>query len=58
MDSVSKLKFRKPVLSFSLDGRGVHLAPTIEWLFVTVLFQRAEPLYLIEKFINCDLKVV
>ena len=56
MDSALKLKFRKPVLSFSLDGRAVHLAPTIEWSFVTVLFQRAEPLYLIERFINRELK--
>ena len=42
MDSALKLKFRKHVLSFSLDGRAVHLAPTIKWWFVTVLFQRAE----------------
>ena len=54
MDSALKLKFRKPVLSFSLDGEAVHLAPTIEWSFV--LFQRAEPLYLNERFINRELK--
>ena len=56
MDSDLKLKFRTPVLSFSLDGWAVHLAQTIEWSFITVLFQRAEPLYLIERFINHELK--
>ena len=54
MDSALKLKFRKPVLSFSLDGGAVHLTPTIEWSFV--LFQRAETLYLNERFINRELK--
>ena len=56
MDSDLKLKFREPVLSFSLDGGVVHLAPTIKCWFVTVLFQRAELLYLIERFIHRKLK--
>ena len=59
MDSALKLKFRKPVLSFSLDGEAVHLAPTTAWSFV--LFQRAEPLYLNETWYNgavrCPLRV-
>ena len=56
MDSDLKLKFRELVLSFSLDGRVLQLAPTIKWWFATVLFQRAELLYLIERLINRELK--